>query len=85
MSKPIERRIEALEQAETDGTRKIDLSFLTREERAEYRGVLESIGDGRLTFEEARAHVAQHGIGPRRLGAEDQAQATTTPESFICI
>lgn len=83
MSKPIERRIEALEQSAPDGTSKIDLSCLNREERAEYREVLESVGDGRRTFEEARAHVAQHGIGPRRLGAEDQAK--TTPEFFICI
>ena len=75
MSKPIERRIEALEQSEPDGTRKIDLSFMNREERAEFRGILESIGDGRMTREEARAHVAQHGIGPRRLGAESAREA----------
>ena len=74
MSKPIERRIEALEQS-TPIQYKPDFSGLTREERAELRIILESIGDGRMTPEEARAHVAQHGIGPRRLFAEDQATA----------
>ncbi|WP_295442761.1 hypothetical protein [uncultured Thiodictyon sp.] len=74
MSKPIERRIEALEQS-TPIQYKPDFSGLTREERAECRIILESIGDGRMTPEEARARVAQLGSGPRRLCAEDQATA----------
>ena len=71
----IKQRVETLEHDQMTTPHKMDLSFLTREERAEFRGILESIGDGRMTREEARAHVAQHGIGPRRLGAESESAA----------
>ena len=51
MSKPIERRIEALEQSAPDEFRP-DFSALSREERAEVRGVLEAIGAGQMTTED---------------------------------
>jgi hypothetical protein len=73
--KAIKPRIEALEQS-TPIQYKPDFSGLTREERAEVRIILESIGDGRMTPEQARARVAQLGIGPRRLGAESETPAT---------
>lgn len=58
MSKPIERRIEALEQSAPDQFRP-DFSCLTREERAEVREVLLAVGDGRMSSADAEAWLAQ--------------------------